>query len=92
MAVFPPRPSLKRLPPSPPPRKGGTIALVWLLALGLSALLVAAGRRWPQPLPPQPAWIWALLLVVPLATLAVLLARWPLGEEGESSGALQERR
>jgi hypothetical protein len=67
------------------------LALVWLLALGLSALLVAAGRRWPQPLPLQPAWVWALLLVVPLVTLAALLVRWSLGEGGESSGAMKER-
>jgi hypothetical protein len=68
------------------------LALVWLLALGLSALLVAAGQRWPQPLPLHSGWIWALLLLLPLATLAVLLARWSLGEEGESSGAMKERR
>ncbi|MEB3318847.1 MAG: hypothetical protein VKO39_12005 [Cyanobacteriota bacterium] len=68
------------------------LALVWLLALGLSALLVAAGRRWPQPLPLHSSWIWALLLLVPLATLAALLVRWPLGEEGESFGAMKERR
>lgn len=68
------------------------LALVWLLALGLSALLVAAGRRWPQPLPLQSAWVWALLLVVPLVTLAALLVRWSLGEEGESSGAMKEWR
>ena len=68
------------------------LALVWLLALGLSALLVAAGGRWPQPLPLQSAWVWALLLVVPLVTLAALLVRWSLGEEGESSGAMKEWR
>jgi hypothetical protein len=68
------------------------LALVWLLALGLSALLVAAGQRWSQPLPLQAGWIWALLLLLPLATLLALLTRWPLGEEGESSGAMQERR
>jgi hypothetical protein len=72
--------------------KGGQIALVWLLALGLSALLVAAGRRWPEPLPLHPGWIWALLFLLPLATLAALVLRWPLGEEGESSGAIKERR
>ncbi|MFN9624194.1 MAG: hypothetical protein ACK587_15395 [Cyanobacteriota bacterium] len=68
------------------------LALVWLLALGLSALLVGAGRRWPEPLPLHAGWIWALLLLLPLATLLALLARWRLDEEGESSGAMQERR
>jgi membrane protein implicated in regulation of membrane protease activity len=68
------------------------LALTWLLALGLSALLVAGGRRWPQPLPLQADWVWALLLLLPLTTLAVLLARWSLGEDGESSGAMKERR
>jgi hypothetical protein len=77
---------------SRPLDKGWTVALVWLLALGLSALLVAAGRRWPEPLPLHPGWIWALLLLLPLATLALLLVRWSLGEEGESFGAMQERR
>lgn len=82
------------MPVSPlrPLDKWQQLALLWLLALGLSALLVAAGRRWPQPLPLQSGWIWALLLLLPLATLAALLARWSLVEEGESSGAMQERR
>jgi hypothetical protein len=68
------------------------LGLVWLLALGLSALLVAAGRRWPQPLPLHAGWVWALLLVLPLATLATLLAHWSLLDEGESSIAMKERR
>ena len=68
------------------------LALVWLLALGLSALLVGAGQRWPQPLPLHAGLIWALLLLVPLATLGALLARWTLGEGGESSSAMKERR
>jgi hypothetical protein len=72
--------------------KTRAIALMWLLALGLSAVLVAAGRRWLEPLPPRAGWIWALLLLVPLATLALLLARWPLDDERESWGAKQERR
>jgi hypothetical protein len=91
MGVFKP-PPLNKSGPSGSLGKARTIALVWLLALGLSALLVAAGRRWPEPLPPRPEWIWALLLLVPLATLALVLARWSLGDEGESSGAMQERR
>jgi hypothetical protein len=72
--------------------KARAIALMWLLALGLSAALVAAGRRWLEPLPPQAGWIWTLLLLVPLATLTLLLARWPVDDERESSSAKQERR
>ena len=80
------RPSLLR-----PTDKWWRLALVWLLALGLSALLVAAGRRWPEPLPLQSGWVWALLLVVPSVTLAAVVARWSLAEEGESTGATKER-
>jgi len=78
--------------PTGPQGKARSIALMWLLSLGLSALLVAAGRRWPEPLPPRPEWIWALLSLVPLAILALVLSRWSLGDERESSGAAQERR
>ena len=52
------------------------VAWLWLLALGFSALLVAAGRHWPQPLVITP---W-------------LAARWSLppgGEGGESWGGPQ---
>ena len=68
------------------------LALVWLLSLGLSAGLVAAGQHWSEPLPIHAAAVWALLLVVPLASLAALLARWPVDQEGESSGTMKERR
>jgi hypothetical protein len=72
--------------------KTGQVALAWLLSLGLSALLVASGRRWPQPLPLRSDWVWALLLGIPLVTLALLLVRWPVVEGGESLGAMKERR
>jgi hypothetical protein len=52
------------------------LALTWLLALGLSALLVAAGQRWPDPLPIRPALVWGALFGLPLLTLAMVLARW----------------
>ena len=73
------------------------VALTWLLALGLSALLVAAGERWPQPLPIRAAWVWAALFGLPLLTLVAVLARWsgpqvrPPGEGGESFAAIQDR-
>ena len=54
----------------------------WLLALALSALLVAAGWRWPTPLiqqawaqvdPGRPALLALLLVLVPPALMAALL-------------------
>jgi hypothetical protein len=59
------------------------VALTWLLALGLSALLVAAGQRWPQPLPIRAAWVWAALFGLPLLTLVAVLARWSVPPAGE---------
>ena len=53
--------------------------------------MVAVGRRWPQPPPIQPAWVWVALLLLPLLTLVGLVARWPVPEEGESSDAMQKR-
>ncbi len=73
------------------------LALTWLLALGLSALLVGAGHRWPQPLVIRSSLVWAALLLVPLATLVAVLLRWPLPaapperEGGESSPDTHER-
>ena len=74
-----------------PLSKSRSLALTWLLALGLSALLVAAGRRWPQSLPIHAPWVWGALLALPLATLALLLLRWKVPDGRESSGAMQER-
>jgi len=67
----------------------------WLLALGVSALLVAAGRHWPTPLlqqawaqaaPGRAAWLALLLVLVPPALMAALLiARMVgFGDRGES--------
>jgi hypothetical protein len=53
--------------------------LPWSAALGLSTLLVAAGRRWPDPLLAQP---WALArpeLPLQLALVLVLLPPLLLG-------------
>ena len=66
------------------------MALLWFLALGLSAALVAAGRRWPTSLTPAPELVWSLLLVPPLAMLLGLLGRWslpPSGQEGQSEAS-----
>jgi hypothetical protein len=45
----------------------------WLLALLGSALITAAGRRWPAALPIQPLLALALVLVPPLLLLLWLL-------------------
>lgn len=60
---------------------------LWSLALAISALLAAAGQRWPAPLPVQPALVWLLVLVPPLAVGLWLLARWSLPDpdRGEST-------
>jgi hypothetical protein len=69
----------------------------WVLALVMSAALVAAGARWPEPLSIWPPLVWALLLVPPALMALLLLLRWPLpsappaataplrGDGGESS-------
>jgi hypothetical protein len=63
---------------------------VWALALGLSAAVVAAGVRWPQPLTPDGGTVWALVLGLPLLMgLALVASGWfgaPAGDRdrGES--------
>ncbi|MBM5797324.1 MAG: hypothetical protein FJ050_05600 [Cyanobacteria bacterium M_surface_7_m2_040] len=57
----------------------------WALSLMLSAVLVAAGERWRQPLPVQPWLVAALVLIPPLLMLGWLALHWSLpGEGGES--------
>ena len=53
----------------------------WALALLLSTLLAAAGERWPHPLTPHAAAVWALLLLPTLALVLVLRAGWALPEQ-----------
>ena len=53
----------------------------------LSAALVLAGRRWPDPLEVIPWLVWLLLVLPPLAMALWLLANWSIpanGHEGES--------
>ncbi len=63
------------------------VARLWALALAISALLAAAGERWPAPLPLQPTLVWLLVWVPPLAMGLWLVARWrlPDPDRGESS-------
>ncbi|MEB3234615.1 MAG: hypothetical protein VKM98_04220 [Cyanobacteriota bacterium] len=61
----------------------------WALSLMLSVVLVAAGDRWPQPLPVQPALALALVLLPAVAVLLWLALNWSLpgagpGDTGES--------
>lgn len=63
--------------------KTRSVLRLWALALALSAVLVAAGERWPEPLQPRGDVIAVLLLALPLAMVLWLLGRWRL-DRGES--------
>ena len=67
------------MPPST--SKTRQVLQVWSLALAASALLAAAGERWPAPLTIRPEVVAALLLLPPLAMLAWLLVHWRLPQE-----------
>jgi hypothetical protein len=63
----------------------------WALALALSAAMVAAGDRWPDPLAINPVLVWSLVLLPPALMAVTLLLNWsagvqraPAGEGGES--------
>ena len=58
--------------------KTRTVLLLWALALALSAVLAAAGERWPQPLQPQALPIGVLLIGLPALMALWLLSRWSL--------------
>lgn len=64
--------------------KTRSVLRLWALALALSAVLVAAGERWPEPLQPRGDVIAVLLLALPLAMVLWLLGRWRL-DRGEST-------
>ncbi len=65
-------------PEDPVASKLSQVTGLWLLALAISALLVAAGRHWPGPLPVRPGLALALVLVPPLLVGAWLGRRWVL--------------
>lgn len=68
------------------------VGRLWSLALLLSALLAAAGARWPGPLPILPGLVAALVLLPPLLMALVLALRWrlpPALEGGESPQATE---
>ena len=60
---------------------------LWSLALALSAVLAAAGERWPAPLPVQPGVVALLLAVPPLLVGLWLLARWRLPDPGRGESS-----
>ncbi len=66
------------------------ILRVWAVALLLSGLLVAAGRRWPVALTPTPAIVWALLLLPPLLMGVWIARRWGRIQQPDPSEALSE--
>lgn len=98
-------PSAPRSSPSPPSVAGllRKLGLPWAVALAVSAVLVAAGRHWPDPLLAQP-WAQArpelplqlalaLVLLPPAAMAAVLLRRLVAAPgRGESSDCAQGER
>jgi hypothetical protein len=71
------------------PSKLLEVGRLWSLALVLSALLVAAGTRWPRPLPVVPAVVAVLVLGPPLLMALVLLARWRLSEAAQGGESPQ---
>ena len=76
------------------PSKLQEVGRLWSLALAMSALLAAAGARWPRALPIVPSAVVALVLGPPLLMALVLLARWRLPQApqgGESVAPAQER-
>ncbi|MEX0588604.1 MAG: hypothetical protein WD136_05040 [Cyanobium sp.] len=65
--------------------KLGGVARIWALALAISALLAAAGERWPAALPPQAGLVWLLVLLPPLAVGLWILSRWRLPASPKSA-------
>ncbi len=53
-----------------------TLVLGWSLALLISALLVSAGQRWPDPLPVVAWQVWGWVLIPPLLMGVWIASRW----------------
>jgi hypothetical protein len=68
-----------------------TVLRLWALALALSAVLNAAGQRWPQPLEPDGRWVWGLVLGPPLLVALGLLSRWRLDPAAPGEAAHPDR-
>ncbi|MBC1260403.1 hypothetical protein FQK07_03810 [Synechococcus sp. BSF8S] len=69
-----------------------SLLLGWTVAFLISALLVSAGRHWPDPLPVVAWQVWVLVLTPPLLMGAWIASRWgrvpavaagPGGEDGD---------
>lgn len=73
--------------------KSVQLLISWGAALLLSALLVMAGQRWPEPLTIRPLLLWSLLLGPPGLLALWLASRWRRcgDEEGQSSEGTHEQ-
>ena len=64
-----------------------SVLRVWALSLMLSAVLAAAGERWPAALPINPPLVAALVLVPPLVMLIWLGWHWTVQAVPAGSGS-----
>jgi len=64
-----------------------SVLRLWALSLMLSALLAAAGERWPAALPIEPTLVAALVLVPPLVMLIWLGWHWTVPGVPAGSGS-----
>ena len=54
------------------------VAVLWIMALALSAVLVLAGRLWPAALTARADLALLLVLLPPVGMALLVWRRWPL--------------